>query len=236
MRGRPTLVLVHSPLVGALTWQPVARALRAREHVTIVPSLARAFGGTGPYYPRVAAAVAEEVDRHEGGKQIVLVGHSGAGALLPAITSTTTATVVGTIFVDALLPHADLRWFDTAPVELREELWGLALDGRLPPWNEWFPPGTVEELLPDPHLRARFCAELPRLPLAYFEERAPAHPGPAPSRSAYLQLSDAYEAEALQAKREGWCVKRRTAHHLTMLTEPQEISAALEELIDGLVH
>ncbi|WP_405692619.1 hypothetical protein [Streptomyces sp. NBC_00057] len=102
--------------------------------------------------------------------------------------------------------------------------------------GEWFSPGTVEELLPDPHLRARFCAELPNVPLAYFEERAPTHPGPSPSRSAYLQLSDAYEAEALQAKREGWRVNHRTAHHLTMLTEPQEISTALEELIDGLVH
>ncbi|WP_405691489.1 alpha/beta fold hydrolase [Streptomyces sp. NBC_00057] len=233
MRGRPALVLVHSPLVGALTWQPVAKVLHARGHVTIVPSLAKVFGGTGPYYPRLAAAVAKEIDRHKSGRQIVLVGHSGAGALLPAITSTTTTTVVGTIFVDALLPHPGLRWFDTAPVELREHLCELALDGRLPPWNGWFPPGTVEALLPDPHLRARFCAELPNVPLAYFEEPAPAHPGPTPSRSAYLQLSDAYEAEALQAKREGWRVSHRTAHHLTILTEPQEISAALEELIDG---
>ncbi|MFF2148451.1 alpha/beta fold hydrolase [Kitasatospora sp. NPDC058190] len=230
MRARPALVLIHSPLVGALTWQPVARALRARGHATIVPSLAKAFGDAGPHYPRLAAAVAKEIDRHQDGGPIVLVAHSGAGALMPAVASATTAEVVGTIFADALLPHPGRNWFDTVPQDLREHLRGLTRDGRLPPWNEWFPAGTIEQLLPDPQMRGRFCDELPRLPLTYFEEPAPDHPSPAPFGSAYLQLSDGYQDEALQAEREGWRITRRSAHHLAMLTEPEDISRALEEL------
>ncbi|WP_073791089.1 hypothetical protein [Streptomyces sp. CB01580] len=77
--------------------------------------------------------------------------------------------------------------------------------------EEWFPPGAVEELLPNSHLRARFREELPRLPLAYFEEPAPEPPGPVSSHHAYLQLSDAYAAEAHRAERAGWQVARQTA-------------------------
>lgn len=200
MRGRPTLVLVHSPLVGPSSWRPAAGELRARGHATIVPSATGVFEGAAPYYPRLATAIANEID-HRGARLVVLVGNSGAGALLPAVANATAATVVGTVFVDALLPHPGLSWFDTAPAETGEQLRGLEQDGLLPPWNEWFPPGTVEELLPDPAALERFREELPRLPLSYFEELAPECPELLPSRGAYLRLSDAYSAEARWAEK-----------------------------------
>ncbi|MFI6731143.1 alpha/beta fold hydrolase [Streptomyces atratus] len=232
MRGRPNLVLVHSPLVGASTWQSVARLLRARGHMAVVPSLGGVLADAGPYYARLAVTVADDIARRADGR-IVLVGHSGAGALLPAVAHATAATVVGMVFVDALLPHPGRAWFDTVPTEMRDQLRRLTRQGMLPPWNEWFPPGTIEELLPDPALRGRFCEELPRVPLAYFDEPAPECPAPPPAHSAYLQLSDAYSAEASQAEREGWRVRRRRAHHLAILAEPEEVSATLEELIQG---
>jgi len=48
----------------------------------------------------------------------------------------------------------------------------------------------LDALLPDPDLLSCFIAELPRLPAAYFEERAPVVPNQAP-RYGYLQLSGA---------------------------------------------
>ncbi|MER5227459.1 alpha/beta fold hydrolase [Streptomyces flaveus] len=234
MRGHPTLVLVHSPLVGASAWQPVARLLGARGHTTVVPNLAGVLADAGPYYARLAATVADDIARRDE-ERIVLVGHSGAGTLLPAVAHATAATVVGMVFVDASLPHPGRAWFDAGPTEMRDQLQGLARQGTLPPWNEWFPPGTIEELLPDPALRGRFCAELPRVPLAYFDEPAPECPDPSPAHSAYLQLSDVYSAEADQAEREGWRVRRRQTHHLAILTEPEEVSATLEELIQDFV-
>ena len=79
------LVLVHSPLTGPLTWQPVARVLTARGYSAVVPSLVEGLMGPRPYYPRLAARVAEAV-LHEarGAREAVLIGHSGAGAILPA--------------------------------------------------------------------------------------------------------------------------------------------------------
>ncbi|UQS21623.1 alpha/beta hydrolase [Amycolatopsis thermalba] len=207
-------VLVHSPLVGPATWQRVAAELRSRGHRVTTPSLLGALDGPGPYYPKLFDAAAEPG---------ILVAHSGAGALLPGIAARTHAPRA--IFVDALLPHPGRGWFDTAPPELAERLRGLATDGRLPPWHEWFPPGTVEDLLPDQRTRDEFLAELPRVPLAYFTEPAPEAALPP---SAYLQLSAAYDEEAREAAARGWPVQRLDAHHLAPLTAPAEIAAALE--------
>ncbi|WP_206314232.1 alpha/beta fold hydrolase [Streptomyces coryli] len=225
----PRLVLVHSPLVGASTWEPVAEVLRGRGYGVTVPSLAPVEGG--PYYPRLAARAADEV---AGGERVVLVGHSGAGALLPAVAEAARArgaAVAGAVYVDALLPHPGRAWFATVPPELAARLRELARDGVLPPWDTWFPPGTVEALLPDPAVRARFSAELPRVPLAYFAEPAPPAPALPPARTAYLQLSEAYEPQAAAAEREGWRVARIAADHLAVLTAADEVGGELAELV-----
>lgn len=76
-----TIVLVHSPLVGPATWQPVAEVLRQGGHQVVVPSLLDAI--TPPHHGNFATAATEGVT----GSAIV-VGHSGAGVLLPAIAET----------------------------------------------------------------------------------------------------------------------------------------------------
>ncbi|MDQ0378332.1 alpha/beta hydrolase [Amycolatopsis thermophila] len=209
-------VLVHSPLVGPATWQGVAAELRARGHRVATPSLLGAFDGDGPYYPKLAGAVREPG---------VLVVHSGAGALVPGIAARTGAPRA--VFVDALLPRPGRSWFDTAPPELGDRLRELATGGRLPPWHEWFPPGTIDELLPGRRIRDAFVAELPRVPLAYFTEPVPDAPVPP---GAYLQLSDAYDGEAREAAERGWPVERIGGHHLAPLTDPAVVAAALARL------
>ena len=80
---QPSLVLVHSPLVGPLTWEPVAERLRRAGRVVIVPSLAGVTNDGPPYYRRLAGRVADEVARAGADGRVTLAGHSGAGALLP---------------------------------------------------------------------------------------------------------------------------------------------------------
>jgi hypothetical protein len=60
--GGPTVVLVHSPLVGASAWEAFAEVLRARGRTAVVPALAEAFDGAAPYRPRLAATVARQVE------------------------------------------------------------------------------------------------------------------------------------------------------------------------------
>src|SRR5690606_4988500 len=157
---------------------------------------------------------------------VVLVGHSAAGPLLPAcgalLASPRGASrrVAGYLFVDAPLP-APGSWFDTAPPELAATLRALAgSDGRLPRWSDWWPPEVMLRLLPDPALREAFCDELPRVPLAMFEEVRPPLGGWPDAPCAYLQLSDSYADDAVEAARRGWPVEHLDAHHLAMLTHP----------------
>jgi len=173
--------------------------------------------GDPPYHPRFAEAAAEVA----GDGPVVLVAHSGAGAVLPAIAERLGDRVRAAVFVDALLPHPGRSWFDTAPEEPRRQLIAMARDGRLPPWHEWFPPGTIESLVPDP---AAFIADLPRVRLDYLAEPAP---GALDAPCVYIRLSAAYDAQADEAERRGWPVHRLDADHLAILTRPAEIAALL---------
>jgi thioesterase domain-containing protein len=199
----------------------VADHLRQQGRRVVVPALA---ADSPPYHRKFAESVGRAV---ADSGPVVLIGHSGAGALLPEIAAVLDAQVAAAVFVDAVLPRPEASWFDTAPAELREHLAGLARDGRLPPWHEWFPPGAVESLLPGRELRERFVAELPRLPVAYFQEPAPA------TRldidCAYVRLSAPYDGAADEAERLGWWVRRLDADHLAMLTQPEQIADAVTE-------
>lgn len=218
-------VLLHSPLVGASTWSLVAPALQARGHGVAVPDLIPILREGGPYYAALADAAASAV-----GEDTILVVHSGAGALVPAVAAL--APVRGVVFVDALLPHPGESWFAGVPEQLGAKLRGLAKDGKLPPWHAWWPKGAMEKLLPDRKIGAAFIAEQTELPLAYFEEPAP--PLPLTTPSAYLQMSEAYQADADAAQEAGWPVVRLDLHHLAMLTHPGKLADGIEHLANQL--
>lgn len=229
LANRPGIALLHSPLVGPLCWQPLAETLRADGHRVIVPDLVAAAGSADHQRSFIATAVSAvrvaEMDR------TVLVGHSGAGPLLPAIGEATSA--VGVIYVDAALSQPGKSWFDTAPPPLIAHLKSLAgADGVLPRWSDWFDPDVLHAAIPDDRLRLRFVEELPCLSLRYFERPTPvaAWNGPA----AYLQLSSAYAADADRAAAAGWPVHRLVADHLAILTSPQHIHPPLITLLDAV--
>src|SRR6266536_4157202 len=85
-----SVVLVHSPLVGAMTWRDVASLLRERGWNTIVPDLAGVIERGAPYHDSIARHVASSLPPAE---RLILVGHSFAGALLPAIAAASAAPV-----------------------------------------------------------------------------------------------------------------------------------------------
>ncbi|MEJ1967859.1 MAG: hypothetical protein WDN03_04355 [Rhizomicrobium sp.] len=219
------LVLLHSPLVGPSTWQGVAARLAVRGHHVALPDLSAVMRGSGPFYAALAELAAAAITDTS-----VLVVHSGAGALVPAIA--VMAPVAGAVFVDALLPHPGESWFSGVPEPLGQRLRGLAKAGRLPPWHAWWPKGAIEAMLPDGAVAAAFLREQAELPLVYFEERAPDIALATPS--AYLQLSGAYEADADAAEAADWPVARLNLHHLAMLTDPGLVAVQIEGLATKL--
>jgi hypothetical protein len=152
--------------------------------------------------------------------------------LLPVIADA--VATVAAVFVDAFLPHPGRSWFDVAPVPLREQLLDIADAGRLPPWNEWFPANALDELVPDPNLRRQFVGEIPRLPLAYFLERAPVTRNWDTLQYAYMRFSAAYDHTADEADRLGWWVARRNWDHLRMLTDPAAVADLIGAAISAL--
>jgi hypothetical protein len=230
----PLLVLVHSPLTGAQAWGPAAEALRSLGHVVVSPDLGPAFAGDGPYYPAAAALAAASLREYAMHETAVLLAHSGAGSLIPAIAEAVPRTAA-TIFVDALLPHPGQSWFDTAPKELGENLRQVAAGGLLPKWSDWFPPEAIEDLLPDTDEREAFTAALPRIPLEYFEETAPLASAWPPGPCAYLRLSEAYRAQANEAVAKDWHVTELPTDHLAIYTQPEETARILSALLHELI-
>jgi hypothetical protein len=214
--------LVHSPLVGASTWRWVAAELsRQGNEVAIIAVRPQRVVEGWPEF------VAEAAGQLAAAGPAILVGHSGAGPLLPQIAAAAGGAPL--LFVDAGLPpeHGDV---ELMPAELLTELHGLAIDGVLPPWSDWFGPDVLRELVPDEDKRQIIAAELPRLPVSYFASRVPAPPGWAAAGGGYIQLSGAYSADAAEAARRGWPVIERHGGHLDIVTRPTEIAAAITEV------
>jgi len=96
-----TFILIHSPLVGPYTWRPVANVLQARGHTAIVPKLLDNPHATNPYWQQEVASVIDQLDVQTLQAPVILVAHSGAGVLLPAIRHAINHPISLCIFVDA---------------------------------------------------------------------------------------------------------------------------------------
>jgi pimeloyl-ACP methyl ester carboxylesterase len=227
--GEPVFVLIHSPLVGPTSWLPVARELARRGRVAVVPSLLGVAEAPEPQWRHVPAAVRVATSHLQ--QRVVLVGHSGAGLLLPVIADALDVEVAGLVFVDSRLPPPAGRSPLGAP-EFMDQLRAMATDGLLPTWSRWFGPDTMRELVPDERLRADLEAEMPRLPLSYFEAAVPLPDEWGARPCAYLRFSDEpYAESAVQAREQGWAVAEMPgAGHLAMASNPIAVTDALLDL------
>ncbi len=222
------LVLVHSPLVGCGTWEPVARGLAADGYVVTVPDLAGAVAAGPPYHLHQARVIAGSA----AGQPVILVGHSRAGPLLATAGTMLGEAVRGYVFADARLPAPGRSCMQTVTPGVAARLRETAgPQGRLPPWPRWWGEEELAALLPDPAVRQHFAAGCPRLPLAMLEEVQPPAPGWPHAPGGYIQLSEPYVGEAGRAHELGWPVRRMLSHHLALLTEPGRVAREVRELI-----
>jgi hypothetical protein len=226
-----SFVLIHSPLIGPYSWQPVADQLHFQCHQVLVPSLLPALHRSSSFAGAIAAYVREAVNHSGLPDPLILAAHSAAGAYLPAISSQLEHQVQTCIFVDARLPRRDASLDDQDAPEEIEQRRAMAVDGILPPWSSWFDEGIMEKVLPQDNQRERFLAELQPIPLALFEEKIPLSPGWPESPCAYLRLSEFYKPLAVEARTRGWLVMEVDNGHLSLLTHPGETAGHLLEII-----
>jgi len=215
--AEPTMLLVHSPLLTPATWDALRPHLEAAGWRVVVLDL-RPLVEAPSFHAAVCAAAAAT------GAASVVVGHSSAGAYLPGIAEAVGGDRLDVVFLDARLPHPGMSWIGSPPPERARWLRRLAVSGRLPRWDSWFPP---DGLLTDPN-RRRVLRDLAELPWNVVSEVLPA-PGPRweSATHTYLQLSAAYQSTADEAEQRDYRVRRLDADHLAMVTRPAAVAHLL---------
>ncbi|MCU1368654.1 MAG: hypothetical protein JWL72_2635 [Ilumatobacteraceae bacterium] len=216
-------LLVHSPLVGPSTMAFLGEALVAQGWSTTVPDL-RSGVTTVDAFLELAAASSP-------GPGVVLVGHSRAGAFLPALAALTGA--VGSVFVDAVVPNGDES--TSPPIRSLGFVDRLPLtDGRLPPWHEWWPAEVIEEGIPDPAQRGAVVADIPAVPRAFYDTAVQVPQGWWSRPCAYLQLCEAYDEDADRATGWGWPMARLDGGHLDVVNTADLVAAEVVRLVARL--
>src|SRR5213594_4418250 len=166
-------VLVHSPLVGPLSWQRFVEELARRGIEATIPEVSDHPSSTAPYWEQHARSVARSLRRIPPDEPMTLAAHSGAGPLLPAVVQALGRPVQACLFVDAGLPGDGASRLDGIRRESPE--WAAELEahlrsgGRFPEWTE----DDLRDVIPVDGLREGILAEVRPRPLAFFTEPIP---------------------------------------------------------------
>ncbi len=231
----PLVLLIHSPLVGPATWSPVARRLRLRGWPVGLPRLAETDLTIASYWQRHARAVAMSVGRDIRRSPVVLVGHSGAGPLLPCIAKAINRPVVGLVFVDAGIPKDGASRLDLLAEEIGTDMADklrVFLEGgrSYPMWRD----AELENLIPEAKTRREVLLEMEALPLSFWTESLHVPEGWLATPSAYLRLSPGYAMPAAEAQRRGWPYRELDAGHFHMVVDPDAVASELVELLTAM--
>lgn len=223
MNELPTFILVHSPLVGPSSLLPTARFLEREGfccHLPTPEGLPRMLPAWRDWPELLLDSLPEVHD-------VVVVGHSAGGLLAAWLAGRLNAR--GMICLDAAIPP---EAGSTPPVEpgFREFVHSLPREGELlPPWSEWWGTDVVENASLDPTVKTAFVAELPRIPIGWFDDTFDMLDW-SRCRRGFLRTSSVLDSHADDAESRGWPVIRIEGTHLHPTIEPEETGTALREI------
>lgn len=225
-------LLVHSPLLGPSSLEPLAKVLTAVGGTVALPDLTPCTEADIPdvRYRELARNAGRKLSARHGDDpdiDVVVLGHSGAGPHLPEISAGVGVQPI-LAFVDAAVPPTSRAYRTPSNIEVLLDK--QTVDGRLRPWLDWWPTEVVADLLPDPEDRARLAIDLPRLPRSFHRGEIPVPDGWSSRHCLFLRLSEAYDAELAEATRRGWPTATLDSTHLGPFVEPERVAAALADL------
>jgi hypothetical protein len=218
-----TVILIHSPVTTPAVWEPVGAALRNRDVRVLVPDLNGDDNVDEPLWQQHIRAASVSIAGLAAGTQFILVGHSGAGPLLPAIREFVGRPTAGYIFVDAGLPENGGSQIDGPFGPQLRAIYSSG--GRYPNWSD----EDLREAVPDEGMRRWLLQQVRRQPLRFWREVIPVEDGWPDAPCAYLRfsLNPAYEAPASEAQRLGWAYAELPGDHFHMLVEPNAVADRL---------
>jgi hypothetical protein len=234
MNKNNVFVLIHSPLVGPLTWNLVADKMQQKDREVLVPTLIDSPDSEKPYWKQHAESVSQGLSGISKETSLTLVAHSGAGPLLAAIRAEIANPINAYVFVDAGIPRDAATRLDLMKSE--DSDWAqqfqeyLENGGRFPNWTS----DDLREIIPDETLRNRLVAEINPRALDFFTEPIPAPDGWPDARCVYILFSEPYKSAALQARESNWQTYELESGHFHMLVDPKAVTDLLIASVNKL--
>ena len=234
MLENTTYVLIHSPLVGPLTWRLVQRELVNQSGEVVCPALKDRGDDERPFWKQHAESLAQGLARLPPDRRVILVAHSGAGPLLPVMAQAAALPVAGYVFVDAGIPRPQASRLDL--MRLQDQPWteafyqALLQGDRYPTWRE----EDLRSVIPDADLRQQVIAEVNPRALPFFAEPIPVFAGWPDAPCAYIKFSSSYDWDYREARRAGWYAREVSGGHFHMLVDAAGVTAVLLQAIQAL--
>jgi pimeloyl-ACP methyl ester carboxylesterase len=227
-----TFVLLHGAWHGGWCWARVAHRLRRDGHVVLTPT----FTGLSDRAPTLSPAVnlsthVEDVVRlldADDMNDVVLVGHSYAGAVLSVVAQQRGARLASRIYVDALVPRDGERVLDLFPDSIARDYRDIVARAGagwlLPPLSpQMLGVKTPEDvawlerrLTPQP-----WATYLERVALDGRAERVP---------GAYIECTKSrglFRSHRDRARALGWSLHQLATGHEAMVTAPDQLGELL---------
>ena len=234
INNQGAFVLVHSPLVGPLTWSLVAGEMRQRGLDVLVPILEDSPDSTEPFWKQHAQSTAQALADVAQADFVTLVAHSGAGPLLPAIRQVLRNPVNAYVFVDAGIPRDGATRLDLMKSEDPE--WAVQFQeylesgGHFPDWSF----NDLQEVIPDETLRRQMVSELRPRVLYFFAEPIPVFDCWPDAPFIYIQFIAPYEHPAAQARLAGWPTYKMEAGHFHILVDAEAVTNLIIDAVSKL--
>lgn len=230
---KPAFLLIHSPLVGPYTWVPVADVLEKEGYAAVVAKLTNDEHDIRSYTAQHIAAIANAYNCALEGANVMLVGHSGAGMLLPG-AGQVIGSPAGYIFVDAGLPRNNMSRLSLFEPDEAESFRKAATGGHIPIWTE----NMLIRVIPDPQKRHTFVFELQPVPLAVYEEPIAVPENWPDAPCAYLSFSNSntYDEDIKQALERRWAFSEMPGYHFHMLVDPEGVAERLVTLAHQIME
>ncbi len=211
-----TFALIHMACAGAWAWGRVPDLLRAAGHTVHAPDLDLSAGQTPASH---AAAVAQGLP---GTADVVVVGHSYGGMVVPELAERLGPRARSLVVVDGFMPDDGDSVFAIRSPEIAARRRAQAAergDGLWPPPDP--APGDPE-----------WMSRLVPMPLSAFDEPVRVTPavGSLPGMFVRCTRSDMGE-QAERARRRGWRVVDVDASHVLPLTRPETCAELLAAVV-----
>jgi len=230
-----TYALIRSPLVGPFTWELVYQVMVGQGLKAIISTLEDNPNSALPYWQQHVESVTHDLAQIPRDESVVLVAHSGAGPLLPAIGHALSHSVRAYIFVDAGIPQDGLSRIELMKLEDKEwaeQFHKSLLNGeQFPTWTE----EDLREIIPDKKSRQKMVAEIQPRSLSFFTEPIPVYKKWPDAPCVYIKFSESYDWDAAQAKQKGWHLYELNTGHFHMLVDPRAVSDLIVESVQKLL-